>query len=38
LKGAFVKTADFGELNYDNDAAAQNITLTLGMDYCVLNF
>jgi len=38
LKGAFVKTADFGELNYDNDAAAQNITLTLGMDYAVLNF
>lgn len=38
LKGAFVKTADFGELNYDNDSAAQNITLTLGMDYCVLNF
>jgi hypothetical protein len=38
LKGAFVKTADFGELNYDNDSAAQNITLTLGMDYCILNF
>lgn len=38
IKGAFIKTADFGELNYDNDTAAQNITLTLGMDYCVLNF
>jgi hypothetical protein len=38
LKGAFVKTADFGELNFDNDSTAQNISLTLGMDYCVLNF
>jgi hypothetical protein len=38
LKGAFVKTADFGELNFDNDSAAQNISLTLGMDYCILNF
>jgi len=38
LKGAFIKTADFGELNYDNDSAAQNITLTLGVDYMVLNF
>ena len=38
LKGAFIKTADFGELNFDNDSTAQNISLTLGMDYCVLNF
>lgn len=38
LKGAFVKTADFGELNFDNDSTAQNISLTLGMDYAVLNF
>jgi hypothetical protein len=38
LKGAFVKTADFGELNFDNDSTAQNISLTLGMDYCILNF
>jgi len=38
LKGAFVKNAAFGDLNFDNDTAAQNITLTLGMDYCVLNF
>lgn len=38
LKGAFIKTAGFGDLDYDNDTAAQNIALTLGMDYCVLNF
>jgi hypothetical protein len=38
LKGAFVKTADFGELNFDNDSTAQNISLTLGMDYVILNF
>jgi hypothetical protein len=38
LKGAFIKTADFGELNFDNDSTAQNISLTLGVDYMVLNF
>ncbi len=38
LKGAFVKTANFGDLNFDNDTTAQTISLTLGMDYCVLNF
>lgn len=38
LKGAFVKTSNFGDLNFDNDTTAQTISLTLGMDYCVLNF
>ena len=38
IKGAFIKAAEFGEYNWDNDAAAQNLTVTLGMDYCVLNF
>jgi len=38
IKGAFIKNANFGDLNFDNDTAAQNITMTLGMDYCVLNF
>jgi hypothetical protein len=37
-KGAFIKNANFGDLNFDNDSAAQNITMTLGMDYMVLNF
>jgi len=38
IKGAFIKNANFGDLNFDNDSAAQNITMTLGMDYCVLNY
>jgi hypothetical protein len=38
LMGAFIKTADFGEYNWDTEAEAQNLTMTLGMDYCVLNF
>lgn len=38
LMGAFIKTSNFGDLNFDNDTTAQTISLTLGMDYCVLNF
>ena len=38
IKGAFIKTAGFGEYNWDNDTAAQSLDLTIGMDYCVLNF
>jgi hypothetical protein len=38
IKGAFIKSANFGEYNWDNDAAAQNITMNIGMDYCILNF
>jgi len=38
IKGAFIKTGEFGEYNWDTDNAAQNLTVTLGMDYCVLNF
>jgi hypothetical protein len=38
IKGAFIKSAAFGELNYDNDSTAQTITVSIGMDYCVLNF
>ena len=38
IKGAFIKSAEFGEYNWDNENAAQNLTLSLGMDYCVLNF
>jgi len=38
IKGAFIKNANFGDLNFDNDSAAQNITMTLGMDYCILNY
>ena len=38
LKGCFIVDADFGEYNWDNENAAQNITMTLAPDYCVLNY
>ena len=38
LKGAFIKSADFGEYNWDTEAEAQSLTMTLGLDYAVLNF
>ena len=38
FKGAFIKDASFGDFNWDDDGTAQNIDLTIGMDYCVLNF
>jgi hypothetical protein len=38
IKGAFIKDASFGDFNWDDDGTAQNIDLTIGMDYCVLNF
>lgn len=38
IKGALIVNANFGEYNWDTDAAAQNITLEVAMDYCILNF
>jgi hypothetical protein len=38
IKGAFIKSAKFADLNWDTDAEAQNITMTIGMDYGILNF
>ena len=38
IKGAFIKSANFGAYSWDEDAAAQEITVSLGMDYCILNF
>jgi len=37
IKGAYVKTANFGEYDWASEAAI-NISLTVAMDYCVLNF
>ena len=37
IKGAYVKTATFGEYDWANEAAI-NLTATIAMDYCVLNF
>ncbi len=38
IKGAFITEAKFSDLSWDEDAAAQEITVTLAMDYAVLNF
>ena len=37
IKGAYVKTATFGEYDWSTDAAI-DLQLTLAMDYCILNF
>ena len=38
IKGAFIKSANFGDLSWDDENTALNIDLNIGMDYCVLNF
>ena len=38
IKGAFIKDGSFADMNWDTDNEAQNIDLTIGIDYCVLNF
>ena len=38
LKGAFVKDANFGDYNWDTVDTAVNITMTVAVDYCVLNY
>ena len=38
LKGAFIKDANFGGYNWDTVDTAVNITMTVAVDYCVLNF
>jgi hypothetical protein len=38
LKGAFVKDASFGDYDWDQDATAQNLEITVAIDYAVLNF
>jgi hypothetical protein len=38
LKGCLITEANFGEYSWDNESAAQNITMTVQPDYCILNF
>jgi hypothetical protein len=38
IKGALITSANFGEYSYDNESAAQSISMTVQPDYCVLNF
>jgi hypothetical protein len=38
VKGAFIKEANFGEYSWDTVDQAVNISMTVVMDYCVLNY
>ena len=38
IKGAIITEASFGDYGYDSVDAVQEITITVDMDYCVLNF
>ena len=38
IKGAFIKGGNFGEYNWDTENASVKLSLSIGMDYCVLNF
>ena len=38
LKGAFIKSANFPEFNWDTENAAVELEMTLSIDYVVLNF
>ena len=38
IKGAFIKSANFGDYSWDNENAAQELSVNLAMDYCILNF
>jgi hypothetical protein len=37
VKGAYVKNATFGDYDWASDAAI-SLSVTIAMDYCVLNF
>lgn len=38
VKGAFIKTGNFGDYDWDTENQAINLKVTLGMDYCILNY
>ena len=38
IKGAFVKSANFGEYDWSSGEAAAEISMTIAMDYCILNY
>ena len=38
IKGALITEANFGDFSWDTENAAQEITMTVQPDYCVLNF
>jgi len=38
IKGALITNATFGDYSFDNESAAQEIQMTVEIDYAVLNF
>jgi hypothetical protein len=38
IKGAIITNANFGDYSWDTESTAQNITVTVQPDYCILNF
>ena len=38
IKGAFITKASFGDYSWDEESAVQEISMTLDMDYFILNF
>jgi hypothetical protein len=38
LMGAFITNANFGDLDWSNATDPASITLTLSMDYCILEY
>jgi len=38
IKGALITAASFGDYSWDEENAAQTISMTVQPDYCVLNF
>lgn len=38
LKGAFVKNANFGSMDWSQGESLANITMEIAMDYCILNY
>jgi len=38
IQGAYIKSANFGDYNWGTENAAQELQMTVAMDYCVLNF
>jgi len=38
IKSAFIKDFSMGDYSWDDENAAQELTVNLGMDYCILNF
>ena len=38
IKGAMITEASFGDYSWDSDNAAQEISMTVQPDYCILNF